>query len=269
MKLSVSNILWGNAASEPYLELLAREGCYGVEIAPSLFWQEPVESTYKERNDWRKKIESYGLKVVSFHALLFTRQDLKIFASKDIRQKTEDYLYQTALVAMDMGCPLMVLGSPKNRAKGDLNHKDAKKIGIDLFSTLANRLHSTGIILCIEPLSRSEADFIVNSSEGLEIVKEVNHRNFRLMLDAKSMHLENEKYDEKTKECRDYIEHVHVNDPGNSPLESKGVNHKELGQALKNIGYNKVVSLEVGRGFGEPENVILDCLYKMRKYYQP
>ena len=267
MKHAVSNILWGNSASEPYLEILASKGCYGIEIAPSLFWTEPVESSKNERKKLKNMIQGYGLEIVSFHALLYTRPDLKIFADQETRQKTKEYLLQLGYLAADMGCPLMVLGAPKNRTKSGRNEEEVSLVGIDFFSSLADRLSSTGVILCIEPLCRQEADFITSSSEGLAYVKEVDHPNFRLMLDAKSMHMENEDYNKVVAECIDCIEHVHANDPGNSPLGSKGVDHRAFGQALRANGYDKVISLEVGRGFGDPVVVIRDCLEKMRNYY--
>ena len=267
MKLAVSNILWGNVDPTPYLELIAMNGCHGVELAPSVFWKEPVDASKEERNKVRCLIEGYGLKIVSLHALLYTRPDLTIFQDNGLRERTKDYLYQLGCLSRDMGCPLMVLGSPRNRARGELADSEADKIAIEFFSSLSEKLSATGVVLCIEPLSKLEADFITKTSEGLRLVNAVNHPNFRLMFDAKSLHLEQENYRQAVKKCFGYLEHVHVNDPGNSPLESKGVDHRAFGEALKYYGYDGVVSLEVGRGFGDPIDVIRFCLEKMRKYY--
>ncbi len=267
MKHAVSNILWGEADISPYLELLVNKRCYGVEIAPSLFWEEPVESSLDERRNIKKLIEGYGLRIVSLHTLLYTRPDLGIFASRETRQKTKEYIFQLGSLAADMNCRLMVLGSPKNRMRKSLDDVDVRQIAVDFFSSLANMLSNVGVILCIEPLSRKEADFITSALEGLRYVREVNHLNFRLMLDSKSMHLEKENYDMVVAECINYLEHVHVNDPGNSPLETMGVNHKSFGDALRYHGYDKTVSLEVGRGFGNPMDVMSDCIGKMKKYY--
>ena len=47
MKLSVSNIAWGKNELKDLLYILKDNGCDGIEIAPSLIWGEPVNSTNK------------------------------------------------------------------------------------------------------------------------------------------------------------------------------------------------------------------------------
>ena len=49
MKLSISNIAWGNENISPFLKLIKDQGCDGVEIAPSLIWPEPVNANKLEK----------------------------------------------------------------------------------------------------------------------------------------------------------------------------------------------------------------------------
>ncbi len=74
-KTAISNIAWGNVDERPFLEYIASKGLYGIELAPSIIWEEPVKATETELAKYRKRIESYGLRIVSFHALLYTRPD--------------------------------------------------------------------------------------------------------------------------------------------------------------------------------------------------
>ena len=49
MKISVSNIAWDNKSSLYFLKYIRELGCSGVEIAPSVIWPEPINSTKQER----------------------------------------------------------------------------------------------------------------------------------------------------------------------------------------------------------------------------
>ena len=55
MKLSVSNIVWGKENFGDFLKILKNEGCDGVELAPSLIWDEPISSNKNERQELKKK----------------------------------------------------------------------------------------------------------------------------------------------------------------------------------------------------------------------
>ena len=49
MKLSVSNIVWGEENLVDFFRLLKKENCDGVEIAPSLIWKEPIFSNKDDK----------------------------------------------------------------------------------------------------------------------------------------------------------------------------------------------------------------------------
>ena len=251
-KTAISNIAWGNVDEEPYLDYVASRGLHGIELAPSVRWEEPVNTSEKERCGYRKKIESFGLKIISLHAILYTRSDLRIFGTEEQRIETSEYIINLASLAATLGCNLMILGSPRNRSIGNMEYEEANKIAANFFHKIANKISEYGVILCIEPLSKNESDYINNSLEGVNLVKNINHPNFRLMLDIKSMYLEGEKYENAFKESESYIEHIHINDPGNKPPGSTGVDHSIIASALRQCSYDNALSLEVGRSSGEP-----------------
>ena len=86
MKISVSNIAWDRQYFIEYLRLLKSHNCSGVEIAPSIIWPEPINSSSEERKNFRKKVNNEGLEIVGFHALLFSRPDLQFFKTKESRK---------------------------------------------------------------------------------------------------------------------------------------------------------------------------------------
>ena len=88
MKLSVSNIAWGNKNFSSFLKLIKDQACDGVEIAPSLIWSEPIDSTGPERLLFQNQLKEFDLELVGFHSLLYSRPDLQFFLNKKIKEKT-------------------------------------------------------------------------------------------------------------------------------------------------------------------------------------
>ena len=266
--ITVSNIMWGNENNSFYFKLLEKLGCYGIELAPNLMWKEPVEVSDHEVNELRKQINESNLRIISFHALLFTRPDLKLFEDVSSRDRLFDYLVNLARLARKLDCPLMVLGSPRNRARGNLTVSEADRIAISFFQRVADRIAGSDVVLCIEPLSKNETDYISSYVDGVRLVKKVNHPNFQLMLDAKSLIIDDVNVKDAVYQSRKYLKHFHVNDPGNSPPGSSGYDHKVFGENLKSIGYSGAISLEVGRNYGMYEDVIRQSVAYVKNKYQ-
>ncbi len=161
----------------------------------------------------------------------------------------------------------MVFGSPRSRAIGSLQKEEADKIAIEFFHDTAEVISRYGVTLCIEPLSSKESDYINSYLQGINLVKIVNHPNFRLMLDVKSMYLNGENYNEVFKASEGYLNHVHVNDPDNTPPCSKGVDHNAVADALRKSSYDKVISLEVARSTGKSMDNVKKSIDVLHKVY--
>jgi sugar phosphate isomerase/epimerase len=100
------------------------------------------------------------------------------------------------------------------------------------------------IDIALEPLNSKECNFINSVAEGGEIVKDVNHKNFRLMADFYHMMMENESPGIILK-YKDQLCHVHIAEK--TGRSAPGVNNEDFTpyfKALKNIGYNGLISIE-------------------------
>lgn len=268
MKLAVSNIAWEPTELEEHLRLLRELGCDGVELAPNIIWTEPVETTLRERQELRKLIERYGLEVSGFHALLYTRPDLKLFKDRESMQQVVQYLKQLGEVCRDVGGKVLIFGSPKNRALEGRPKEECLEWATEAFREVAEACEGLGVTLCIEPLPASENEFILTSHEGMDLVRRVNHPNFRLHLDAKAMHGAGENMEEAIAKYGKKIRHFHVGDPGLAPPGSTGMlDHQVVGRALKQSGYQGYVSIEMRRGFGPSQDVITKSIDYVKQCY--
>ena len=97
MKIAISNIAWEHKYLSEYLKLLKQLGCSGVEIAPSIIWTEPTNSSIEDRKIFKDQIHKEGLEIIGFHALLFSRPDYQsikiIFVDIFVDIKHDDDTY--------------------------------------------------------------------------------------------------------------------------------------------------------------------------------
>jgi sugar phosphate isomerase/epimerase len=267
MKLSVSNIAWEQPALEEHLQLLRDLGCDGVEIAPSCIWKEPVEADRKEVDELKSLVERFGLTIPALHALLFTRPDLYLFGDRADREQTVAYLKQLIRLAGLLSVPVLVYGSPASRRVGDRHYEQCYGIAVEVFRELGveARLHDT--FFCIEPLGPGENDFIRNADEAVRLIADVNESHFGLHLDARAMADAREDYPSVLQRYAGMLKHFHVGDPGLAPPGTAGLDHAPIGSALQSAGYDRFVSIEMKRGFGNSKKVITDAISYVRRCY--
>ena len=267
MKLAISNIAWESQELDEHLKLIKQLGCQGVEIAPSLIWPEPTETSSFQRKDLKRKINNFDLNLVGLHALLFTRPDLELFLSRENRTQTGEYLIRLFELCRDLGGKTLIFGSPKNRRLHDQHYQDCFKIAVDFFQNLAESARNCDVIFCIEPLSHKETEFITSSPEAFELVDQVNHPSFGLHLDTKAMIDSKEDFHQVFKRYAKMLRHFHVSEEGLKPPGTMGFDHKQMGSALRQSGYTGYISIEMRRGLGRSQETIEKTIRYVRECY--
>lgn len=247
MKISVSNIAWGKDNLDDFIHLIKKNDCDGIELAPSLIWDEPVKSNRNERTRIRKKIKENNLDLVGFHSLLFTRPDLQFFKNEDTRLKTIEYLKKMIDLCSDLEGNQLIFGSPKNRSIFGKDYNKCFNQFLEDINEIADYCKKKGVIFCIEPLGENYTDFIKSNKEGGEIVKKINNKYFKLHLDTKTFFYTKEDPMMIVDKYGEFLQHVHISDenlqqPG---LINKIDDHKSIINSLKKINYNKYVSIEM------------------------
>ena len=245
MKLSISHIAWPFENENYFLELIAKNGCSGLEVAPSRIWSQPDKSSLYERQQYKKRVNYYGLNIVAFHALLFNRPDLGLFLDSFTRNKTKKYLIELCKLASNLGAKVLVFGSPANRRRFDLGNDTALEIAADFFYGIAKEAREMGVCLCIEPLSESESDFITSAKQGLNLVDLVGSDGFGLHLDSKALSDEEDVLN-VMHESVDSVKHFHVSEPELGLINMRGdVPHNLISSVLKEKKYKNYISIEM------------------------
>lgn len=267
MKLSISNIAWPVKEEELYLNLIMRWGCSGVEIAPSRLWPEPIKASQQDCYSYKSLVKKCGLEISAMQALLYARRDLGLFRDPEIEEETVKYLKELCRLAADLETQVLVFGSPANRKRGGIPLNEAFERAALFFSKVAPTAEKLGVCICIEPLRPQETDFITTAEEGFRLVEMVNSAGFGLHLDAKALAEEGGNYLDKLKGVLQKLQHFHISDPNLTEVNSTGsVDHFSMGKAIKEIGYNRYVSIEM-RTLPDYHNVIRRSLQIARDAY--
>lgn len=246
MKIAISNIAWERNDQQKILTLLQKYHINGIEIAPTKITPDPTTIKSSTIKEYKREIKSYGIDIIAVQSLLFNKPHLNIFGTRETRRQTLDYLQKIISLGNAFGAKIFVFGSPKNRIIGSNDKRKAFRIAIDFFFQIAEFCQKYKSFFCIEPNSRAyDCDFIVTGRQALELVKAVNHPHFRINLDTGVMHLNKENPAATIELCFEYLAHMHLSAPYLKSLENTTIPHIKIAKTLKNLKYNKYVSIEM------------------------
>lgn len=267
IKLSVSNIAWEAKYLEEHLALLRQLGCEGVEIAPSCVWSEPVNASKVDIVEFKKLISKHGLEISAFHALLFTRPDMYLFGDTSVREQAVSYLKKLVHLAGMLSVGVLVYGSPASRKVGNKAYDNCYKIAVEIFRDIGKEAKRNDTFFCIEPLGHSDSDFIQTADEAYKLIEDVGESNFGLHLDAKAMIEMKENFPEVFYRYAPILRHFHVSEPGLAPPGYSGFDHSVIGKALADSNYQRFVSIEMKKGFGDSKEIVREAVKYVRGKY--
>ncbi len=268
IKLAVSNVCWYSKEIDNFLKLLISFNCQGIELAASMLWGEPVDSSKEERLELKKKIDDVGLSLTGLQSLLYTRRDLLLFKNEITRQKTLDYLIKLMDLCFDLGGEVLVFGSPRNRSMGELPYDKAYTIAVDFFCKVGKEAGARNLFFCIEPLGKTEVDFINTVAEAERLIKDTgNLKGLGLHIDVKSLIDENEVSMPYLTDSFGRAKHVHLNDPCLMPPGSTGYDHTQIRNKMEGSGYSRFVSIEMRRQEPNVEDAVKKAIEYVKKIY--
>jgi D-psicose/D-tagatose/L-ribulose 3-epimerase len=246
MRLAISNIAWPSGADDCVAPLLHAHGVGGVELALTKIWPEPLAAPESEVQAYRDRWEKRGVRVAALQALLFGKPQLTLFESESVRRQMLDYLAGIIERASWLGASALVFGSPKNRRRGELSHREAWAIAVPVFRELGRIAHQHGVSFCIEPNPKDYGcDFVTTVAEGIELVNAVDEDGFRLHLDTGGMTLAGEPPEESIAASAHRFRHFHISEPFLAEVGTGIVPYGEWARVLRAMEYSGWVSIEM------------------------
>ena len=147
--------------------------------------------------------------------------------------------------AEEVGVKTIVWGSGvARRIPKGFSREEAREQFLRAVTSYAPLAERHGVLIVIEPVARTDSNFISSLADGADIVHSVGHPSVRLLADNFHMAIEEEPAAE-IERFKDILEHVHL-----SEIKRRGVpgttqyDMRPYLQALKNIGYDKALVLE-------------------------
>lgn len=250
MELAVSNIAWTQEEENEVAAILQRLGVKYVEVAPTKQWDDPTKAPDAEIDDYKAFWQSYGIEIVAFQSMLFSRPDLKLFEDDGNRAEALAYLQDFTVLAGKVGVRVLVFGSPKNRQRGKISLDEATGIAKEFFSKIGDTAVENNVCFCIEPNPADYAcDFVTTAQKGIEFVQSIGNKGFGLHLDIAGMTLAGDDVAKSIERAAPLLRHFHISSPMLEQVEDRAdVRHREAAAALKGIGYDRFVSIEMRPG---------------------
>ena len=262
MKFGMCNEFCAGWDFERVCSLAHETGYDGVEIAPFTISDSVLDVGTSERRRLRDTAQRHGLGIIGLHWLLVKPDGLHLNSPDPlVRARTVDYLRAEIDFCADLGGSRMIVGSPKQRSVPE--HETYEQVWertVAAFRALAEHAAPRGVCLCIEPLGADETNFIRTAAEARRLVQAVDRPAFRLILDVKAMCQDEEPIPDIIRHSAQYLEHVHANDANRQGPGFGATDFRPIAAALKEVGYQGYVSVEVFDFSAGPERIAVESL---------
>ncbi len=165
-----------------------------------------------------------------------------------------EYTKKAILFAEGIGCKNLVFGCPKNRNKPEITDRDCVVSFFREMGDFAAEHHTVIAMEANPPIYGT--NYINNTESACELAIEVNSQGFKLNYDLGTV-ISNGEELSSLYNYAPLINHIHISEPGLNIIVKREL-HKELFKILREISYDKYVSLEMKRGSSllELENVL-------------
>jgi sugar phosphate isomerase/epimerase len=221
------------------MEKAAQIGYDSVEIQiryPSNFNGDAL-LTLAERYELSVSAIGTGLEY-SMNGLSLTAENEEIRKQMTIRYREYINLAQTLHSVVFLGM-----------CRGNTPDAASKEIWLDRLHReilpIAEYAREKGVVLAMEPIVFYLTNLLNSTEETLEFLKRPGLEDIELLLDTHHMFIEDRDMIGSFRMCQGRIAHVHISDSNRRYPGGGNVNFSAVGSVLKEIGYDKVVSLEV------------------------
>jgi len=241
MKLAISNIAWDIADNEKVYSLMQKYWFTWLEIAPTKTFNNFLEVSNKEINEFKNTINNFWIKLIAAQSLLFWKPELKLF-DENWNENLKNYLIKIIDFASKLWIKSLIFWSPKNRIYENIEKNEAIEIAKSFFEYIWTYAYQKWVYICIEPNPEIYWwNFMCNTIETLDFVKYINNHWIKLHLDLWTIIINNEDINIIT-ETKKYITHFHISEPNLEVIQERKIHHK-LKELL--IWYNWYYSIEM------------------------
>jgi D-psicose/D-tagatose/L-ribulose 3-epimerase len=240
MKVGMNLLLWTGAVTAEHFPLLGKlkaAGFDGVELP--IFAGTPAD--YKPI---RAELDKQGLKCTA--VTILTKETNAISPDAATRQKASDWLKNVVEINHVLGSETVC--GPYHSAIGEFSGTgptaDEKKRAADVLRGAADLAKQANLMMAIEYLNRFECYFLNTAAAAVQLVKAVNHPNFRTMYDSFHAHIEEKDPAAAIRTVAPVVAHVHISENDRGTPGTGQVNWDATFKTLKEIKYDGWLTIE-------------------------
>jgi len=259
LKIGICSEIFQGWPIEDVFSYAAQIGCDGVEIAPHTLADSVADLSTTRRREIRQAAERHGVEILGLHWLLVKPEGLSInHPDAAVRKRTQEQIRALIHLCADLGGRILTHGSPGQRTVQEgWDVRESWRRARETFESCLSALEDRDTVYCIEPLDRTNTNFINTSAEALRLVREIDHPRFQLMVDCRSAEMSDGSAVTalETALASGYLRHVHVNDvTGRGPGFGR-VRFVPILERLSRAEYAGYVSVEVFEFDPDPRTI--------------
>jgi sugar phosphate isomerase/epimerase len=247
MKFAICNEIFKDWKLADTLAYAARLGYDGVEIAPFTLANSVTDISASDRQGIREAAARNKIAIAGIHWVLVKPEGLYMnHTDVSLRERTAKYFCDLVDFCADLGGKVMVVGSPKQRnVLPGVSREQACDWAAETFRKAVAQAEQRDVTICFEPLAPLETNFINTAAEALQFVQRVPSPRFKIILDVKAMCSESKPIPQIIHDSWPHFAHFHANDRNFKGPGFGDVDFKPIAAALKELGYQGFVSVEV------------------------
>jgi sugar phosphate isomerase/epimerase len=269
MKFGICNEIfkeWNDTART--IDYVKEAGYDGLEVAPFTLSQYVTDISEGVRKSIVKQAEAADLDILGIHWVLVGPDDMHLTSpDDDMRARTAQYLIDLAHFCGDIGGKVMIFGSPKQRNVLDgVTYDQAFDYAVEVFERALPTCEERDVTICMEPLTHLETNFCDTAEKAVQLIERINHAKFRLLLDTKAMTFEEDGRPATIRKYAKHLAHYHANDENLNGPGWGDVDFGPIFEALRDVGYEDYVSVEVFKFEPGPEAIATKSLEYLKRF---
>jgi len=269
MNFAICNEIFRDWKIEAVFAYAAKLGYTAVEIAPFTLANSVTDISAGERSVIRETAARANIQIAGIHWVLVKPEGLYInHPDQAIRERTARYFCDLVDFCADLGGQVMVVGSPKQRnVPPGVSLEQALDWAAGTFREAVAVAERREITICFEPLAPAETNFINSAQEAISFVQRVASPRFQIILDVKAMCSESKPIPRIIADSWPHFAHFHANDRNLKGPGFGDVDFRPIAAALKAVGYQGFVSVEVFNFDEGPEAIATKSLDYLQRTF--
>ena len=266
MRFGICNEIFDGWSLDDTFAFCAKAGYDAVEIAPFTVAPYVTEISAERRREIRASAERHGIAISGLHWVLVKAEGMHLTSPDEaVREKTARYLVELVDCCADLGGDRIIVGSPKQRnIEPPVTFEQGWEWATDCFRDAVKCGEERGVVICFEPLAPSETNFINTAAQAIEFVGQLDSPAFKIILDVKAMSSEAISIPQIIRESHPHFAYFHANDANLKGPGFGDTDFRPIGAALREVGYDGVVSVEVFNFEEGPEVIATKSLEHLK-----